>query len=138
MPITYSIDQERGLILARVTGKLTITLTRDYFARLRQDGDCPEDAIEIVDFSGATDFALQYGEMSRITKIYQSTKSTKAIRATVFNCTSSLSYGIARMLQTLHEIANKEHTVTITRSQEELDKCIEELRSNKPDASDGK
>lgn len=136
MPITYSFDQERGLVLTKVTGKLSIAITEDYFARLQQDKDCPADAIEIVDFSGVTDFAIHYGEMRVITETYQNTKSTRNIRATVFNCTSDLSYGIARMLKTLHDIANSKHTVTITMSKKDLDKCIEELRSNHTDASD--
>lgn len=127
MPITYSFNQEQRLIHTKVTGELTIALTDDYFARLQQDNNCPEEAIEIVDFSDVTDFAIMYGEMRNITQRYQSTKSIKDIRATVFNCTSDLSYGIARMLQALHEIANEKHTVIITRSQEELTKCIDEL-----------
>ena len=138
MPITYSFDQERRLVVTKVTGELTVALTEDYFSRLQHDGNCPEEAIEIVDFSGVTDFALHYGEMSRITQRYQSTKSTRDVRATVFNCTSDLSYGVARMLQALHEIANEEHTVIITRSQEELTKSIEDLRSSQTDSGDGK
>jgi hypothetical protein len=136
MPITYSFDKERGLVLTKVTGKLSIAITEDYFARLQQDKECPENAIEIVDFSDVTDFEIQYGEMEKITQDYQSTKMTKCIQATIFNCTSDLSYGIARMLQTLHEIANKKHTVTISRSREELVKCIEELRSNQAESGD--
>lgn len=136
MPIIYSFDQERGLVLTKVSGKLSIAITEDYFARLQQDNNCPKEAIEIVDFSGITDFAIQYGEMRNITERYQGTKSARDISATVFNCTSDLSYGIARMLQTLHEITNVKHKVTITRSQEELDKCIEGLRSNHADAGD--
>jgi hypothetical protein len=138
MPITYSFNQEQRLILTSVTGELNIALTEDYFARLQQDNNCPEEAIEIVDFSGVTDFALHYGEMSKITQRYQSTKSTKDILATIFNCTSDLSYGIARMLQTLHEFANENHTVIITRSQEDLAKCIDGLRSNKANSADAK
>jgi hypothetical protein len=138
MPITYSLDQERRLILTKVTGDLSIALTEDYFVSLQQDNACPDDAIEIVDFSGVTDFAIQFGEMKKITQTYQTTKSTLDIRATVFNCTSDLSYGIARMLQTFHEITNKNHLVIVTRSQEELAQCIETLRSNQSDAGGGK
>lgn len=138
MPITYSFDQEQRLVLTKVSGALTIAITTDYFERLEQDKDCPERAIEIVDFSDVTDFVLQYGEMSALTQRYQSTKFTRDIWATVFSCTSELSYGIARMLQTLHEITNEKHNVIITRSQEELAECIEALRSNQPDAGDGK
>jgi hypothetical protein len=70
MSITYSFDQDQGLIFARVTGELNIALTEDYFARQQKDEDCPEKAIEIVDFSGVSDFAIQYGEMSTITNQY--------------------------------------------------------------------
>lgn len=136
MPITYAFNHDRGLILTRVTGELSIDMTYDYFSRLQQDRDCPEKAIEIVDFSDVTDFAIHYGEMRNITTRYQSTKSTKNLRATIFNCTSELSYGIARMLQTLHELANVDHVVMITQSQEELHRCIEKLRSNPSDADD--
>jgi hypothetical protein len=136
MPITYSIDETRKLILTRVTGALTIALTEDYFERLQQDSDCPEDAIEVVDFSGVADFAIHYGEMSEITRKYQKAKTIRNIRATIFNCPSDLSYGIGRMLQTLHEMANEKHTVIVTRSQKETDTRIEELRSHKPDAVD--
>lgn len=134
MPITYSFDKERGLVLTKVTGELSIAITLDYFAQLQQDEDCPEKAIEIVDFSGVTDFAIQYGEMRQITLTFQDAKSSRDIRATIFNCSSDLSYGIARMLQALHEIANEKHTVIITRSREELDKCIDELRSGQEHA----
>lgn len=128
MPITYSFDPINQLVLTQVQGDLTLSCTEDYFARLQQDPDCPEDAIEIVDFSDVTDFSLQYGEMSAITHQYQSTKSTKKISATIFHCTSDLSYGIARMLQTLHEIRNDQHTVVITRSPEQLEEQISQLR----------
>jgi len=136
MPISYAFDQDQSLILTRVTGELSIGMTEDYFSRLQQDRDCPEKAIEIVDFSGVTDFAIHYGEMSNITAKYQNTKSTKGLQATIFNCTSELSYGIARMLQTLHELANENHVVVITRSQEELNRCLIKLRSN-PSNTDG-
>ena len=136
MPITYSLDQEQGLILAKVTGELSISLTEDYFARLEQDKNCPKGAIEIVDFSGVTDFAIQYGELRKITEIYQNAKAARDIQATIFNCLPGLSYGIARMLKTLHELTNEQHTVIITRSQEELASCIEKLRSNQADADE--
>ena len=134
MPISYTFDKNRGLIITKVSGELNISITQDYFERLAKDKNCPGEAIEIVDFSGVTDFSIRYGEMRKITEAYQNTKSTRNIRSTIFNCTSDLSYGIARMLKTLHEIANEKHIVTITRSPEELIESIKELRSDQPDA----
>jgi hypothetical protein len=133
MPITYSFDPERNLILTQVVGELNIAKTLTYFECLQQDENCPDEAFEVVDLSGVTDFSIQHGEMRTITRTYQSAKSRRNIRATVFNCTSDLSYGIARMLKTLHNIVNEKHTVAISRSHEELDRCIEELKSNHPD-----
>jgi len=136
MPISYSIDQERGLVLTRVTGELDVAMTEEYFGALQQDARCPAGAIEIVDFSDVTDFAIRYGEMIRIANAYQGTKLTRKIRATVFHCPSDLSYGIARMLQTFHEVANPGHVVTVTRSREELDACIADLRADQADPGD--
>lgn len=133
MPITYSFDPERRLILTQVVGKLDITKTLTYFECLEQDESCPDEAIEVVEFSDVTDFSIQYGEMKTITARYQGAKSRRNIRATVFNCASDLSYGIARMLKTLHNLVNEKHAVIITRSHEELDRRIDELKSNHPD-----
>lgn len=131
MPVTYTIDKQHRLIFTRVTGVLTIAETTEYFERIMRDTDCPDEAIEIVDFSGVTDFSLRFNDMRAITLKYQRTKSAKQILATIFNCTSNLSYGIGRMLQTLHEIANEQHMVIITRTEKELSGCIEALRSKK-------
>ena len=132
MPITYSIDQERGLVLTKVSGNLNITKTIEYFDCLQQDSDCPDEAIELVDFTEVTDFSIQYGDMRDITKKYQSAKTARHILATIFNCPSTLSYGIGRMLQALHEVANEKHLVAIARSEQEMAKYIELFRSNKP------
>ena len=139
MPITYTIDQERQLILTKVSGDLTIGRTIEYFDRLQQDSDCPHEAIEIVDFTEVTDFSIQYGDMQFITQGYQGAKATRKILATIFNCPSTLSYGIGRMLQALHEIENENHLVMITRCEEEMIECVENLRSNiTTDAGDGR
>ena len=130
MPITYTCDRDRQLILTKVDGVLDAAKTTEYFARLQQDPECPDDAIEIVDFTDVTDFTLQYSEMRAITQKYQSTKWTKKILATIFNCTSDLSYEIGRMLQALHQVANEQHIVHIARSEEELAKYIETIRAN--------
>jgi hypothetical protein len=136
VPITYTIDQERRLILTKVNGNLNIARTIEYFDRLQQDSDCPDEAIELVDFTEVTDFSIQYGDMRVATKKYQEIKATRHILATVFNCPSTLSYGIGRMLQALHEIANEKHLVAIARSEQEMANYVENFRSNKPNEGD--
>ncbi len=99
-----------------MSGKLNLELTFDYFARLLEDRDCISGAIEVVDFTEVTDLKLEYGEMASITDNYQGIKASRDIRATLFHCPTDLSFGIARMLQTLHSITNKDHVVLITRN----------------------
>jgi hypothetical protein len=130
--ISYTFDHDLGLILTKVTGVLTIERTLEYFEHLTSDPDCPNAAIEIVDFSDITDFSLQYSEIRSITQFYQSTKAVKQILATIFHCSSDLEYGIGRMLLVLHEIINPQHIVRITRTQKNLEQTINALRSNKP------
>ncbi len=136
MPITYTIDPERRLILTKVSGDLTRARSIEYFDRIQQDSDCPDEAIELVDFTEVTHFNLQYDDMLDITQRYQVAKATKQILATIFNCPSTLSYGIGRMLQALHEMANKVHLVAITRCEQEIPECVERFRSNIPKAGD--
>jgi hypothetical protein len=131
MPITYTLDDAKGLILTRVTGMLTVEDTLAYFERLSHDPACPDAAIEIVDFTGVSDFVLHYTEMREITEKYQDAKVGRQILATIFHCTSDLAYGIARQLQAFHELTNAEHVARITRSQAELDQCIAGLRSRR-------
>ena len=137
MPITYTTDRERRLIHTEVSGDLTVAGTIEYFDCLQQDSGCPDEAVEIVDFTEVTDFSIQYGDMRVITQRYQGAKATRRILATVFNCPSPLSCEIGRMLQTLHELKNEKHLVEITRSEQEMAECIQKLRSE-PDACDGR
>jgi len=128
MPITYDFDQKDRLILTKVSGELTTADTVKYFSCLEQDDNCPEDAIEIVDFTNVTDFVLKYNNMKEITGEYQDTKSIKKILATIFICPSPLSFGIGRMLQTIHQITNEKHVVIIVRSEAELERSIKDFR----------
>jgi hypothetical protein len=126
MSITYTFDRDSGLIKSTPAGMLTVDDTLEYFRRLASDPDCPEAAIEIVDFSQVTDFKLRYSELGMITQHFQPTKAAKRILATVFVCTSELSYGIGRTLQALYEGAEPRHVVRLASSPEELENVIKE------------
>jgi len=138
LSITYTIDRNRQLILTRISGDLTITETIEYFNRLKQDYDCPNKAIEMVDFTEVTDFSIHYGDMRIIIQKFQGTKTTKKILATIFNCPTPLSYGIGRMLQALHETVNEQHHVAITKCEQEMIEYVKHLRTNTPIPDDAK
>ncbi len=127
MPIHFTIDKGQGLVHTEVVGELTIIETIEYFDRLQQDGNLPNDAIEIVDFDKVTDFKILFSDMKKITKSYQSAKMGKKILATIFVATTQVAYGVARMLQTLHLIENEHHIVQIVRSEKELEEKIKNI-----------
>ena len=131
MPISYKIDREQDLIYTKVSGQLTIKMTIEYFKCIQEDENIRNDAIEIVDFDNVDDFTISYSDMRIITQSFQTAKSKKHILGTIFMSKSDVAYGIARMLQTLHEIANKQHIVVVVRSDEELNGIINALRSDK-------
>jgi hypothetical protein len=105
--------------------------TLDYFNRVSSDPACPDQAIEVVDFTNVTDFTIRHSQMQAITKHYQVLKTTKRILATIFNCKSDLEFGIARMLQVFHELVNPKHIVRISRSPGELEDLVETLQADR-------
>ena len=130
MPISYTFDHQKREIHTTVTGELTLDGTIDYFTRLAQDPECPESAIEIVDFTDVTDFRIRFTQMEKIVTGFQQPKGRYNILATIFYCPSNLSYGIARMLEVYHSLVNVDHVVMLARSPAELKEFIQSLRSD--------
>jgi len=123
--IDYHVSQDGQRINTFPKGVLNINETIDYFNRLTGDPAIKEGAVEIVDFKYVTDFKLSYVESKRITESYQGAKNKRLIHRTVFICETDMAYGIGRMLQTLHDIANPNHEVVLVRSKSELETILE-------------
>ena len=124
MSIAYEVEENGLQIYAFPKGILDIGKTLDYFEQLKDDSRIRQGAIEIVDFREVTDFRISYLESQKITTSYQQPKAIRRIKATIFVCETDLAYGIGRMLQTLHEIANRDHKVVLLRSEKEVDAAI--------------
>ena len=131
MPIDYIVSEDGKFVYTKPSGVLNTEDTLQYFTEFSVDKRIKNGCIEIVCFSRVTDFQLTYTESEAITLSYHGMKREQRICATVFVCESDLAYGIGRMLQTLHEIANPEHTVIVVRSKERLDQEIEKIRFNR-------
>jgi len=121
MSIEYHVSQNGLRIETFPKGILDLEETVNYFERLKNDENIKHGAIEVVYFTHVTDFKISYLESETITKRYQEPKARQMIKATIFVCETNLAYGIGRMLQTLHEIANPEHKVVVVRSESEIE-----------------
>ena len=119
MPVTYCFDVENRLIRATATGVLCLEDTVSYFKELMEDPKLPLESIEIIDFAEVTDFDIYAKEIARIAAFYQRAKKQGRIRATIFYCPSDVSYGIARMLEVHHKMANKSQSGNPTTPQQQ-------------------
>ena len=130
MPVEYSVDREARLVWARPEGKLTTRETLDYFLQLAATPDLPKDTIEIVDFSGVTDFVSSYTGAQQISQSYSSVGLGGRIVATIFVGGTDLGSDIACMIQGLHEQQRPLHPLRVTRSMDNIDAIVAELRPN--------
>jgi hypothetical protein len=122
--VEYFISQDGKRIDTRPEGVLDYKDALNYFGRLKNDGRVKKDAIEIIHFNKVTDFKFSYIESQNIASSFQEPREIKMLKATIFVCESELAYGIGRMLQTLNEIANPNHTVLVVRSDHELEELL--------------
>lgn len=127
MRIDYNISQDGLRIEAFPKGVLDIKATMDYFGKIKNDKKIRQGAIEIVNFKNVSDFQISYLESEKITRSYQKPKALKKIEATIFVCETDLAFGIGRMLEAVHEIANPNHKVLLVRSESELEDVINQL-----------
>lgn len=127
MAIKYQVAQNGLRIETFPAGVLDTKATLDYFEKLQKDHSIKQGAIEIVYFKEVADFKISYLESVEITNSYQKPKNIQLISATVFVCETDLAYGIGRMLQTMHEIANPAHRVVVVRSGNDLEEVVAKL-----------
>ena len=124
MTIAYHVSQDGLRIETFPRGVLDIRKTIDYFKKLRSDTKIRPGAIEIVYFKHVTDFNISYSDSEKIVRSYEDPQRERRIDGTIFVCENDLSYGIGRMLQTLHEMANPGRRVAVIRSEDGIGAAI--------------
>ena len=127
MQIDYNVSQYGLRIESFPKGVLDIKATMDYFGKIKNDKKIKQGAIEIVNFKDVSDFQISYLESEKISRSYKEPKALKKIEATIFVCETDLAFGIGRMLEAVHEIANPNHKVLLVRSENELEDVIKQV-----------
>jgi hypothetical protein len=124
MSVEYNVSQDGLRIETFPKGILNTEETVNYFERLKNDKNIKQGAIEIVYFRHVTNFKISSSEIERLTQKYQEPKERQMMKATIFVCETDLAYGIGRMLQVFHKIANPKHKVVLVRSESEIENVI--------------
>ena len=121
MSIKYEVSKDGFQINVFPEGVINVSDTIEYFKILMDDKRVKKGAVEIVHFKDVTNYKISFLEGENITRSFQEAKRTHLIRKTVFVCETELAYGMGRMLQTLHKLANPDHEVLVIKSESELD-----------------
>ena len=127
MLIDYNVSQDGLRIESFPKGVLDIKATMDCFGKIKNDKKIKQGAIEIVNFKDVSDFQISYLESDKISRSYKEPKALKKMKATIFVCETDLAFGIGRMLEAVHEIANPNHKVLLVRSENELEDVIKQV-----------
>lgn len=111
--VKYEYNPETNTIHVRPEGVLTLEDVYSYFERLLEDTRIQPGATERVYFQGLEDMRFDYKGTAQIVEKYADIKKRHKIGQTVFCVDSDMTYGMARMFQTIFEIKN--HEVCIER-----------------------
>ena len=128
MPITYKYRREDNSVRTRPTGVVTVQEISEYFRQVTEDPAVGAGFIEVAYFDDVQDFAFRYSEAHDIVDAYEEMKHRKACAATVFVTTTTVAYGIARMLSTMRD---DPEAMRIVHSEEEVADELERLRATR-------
>jgi hypothetical protein len=127
MPLRYEYDQDQNIVNTYPYDELSTLEIADYFIEMIKDDEIRMGFIELVNFENVENFLISYNEAEKIIKAYNALNELKNIRATIFIAERDLHYGMARMLQTLHEMNNSGDNMFVVRTEERAKQVITEM-----------
>ena len=129
MPVPYTYDSVRNTVDCRPYGAVVISEVVGFFNAVLADDDVRGGAIEVVYLNGVDDFEFSSAEARVIPRKILEVRQQKGLLATVCIADGALHYGMARMMQTQHELADDNYPVWIVRDEAELENTLEEFRT---------
>ncbi len=131
MPLRYTYDPGEKLLVTHCCGRITMHDLLDHFRKVEADHRIGPDYVELVTFDDEVEILFTARDAQQIPSVYKGLKERKKIRATVFAGETPLSFGVGRMMESLHEVYNPEDTVCVVHSQEEARRWIAALPGKK-------
>ena len=124
MPVPYTFDPRQKTIDCRPHGDVQMAEVVEFFDSVLADEAVSTGAIEVVYLDGVDEFRFTAGDAHLIPVKISELRVRKGVIGTVFVAEGPLSFGMARMFTTLHEIADASHPVRIVRSALEAEAAI--------------
>lgn len=133
MPVKYEYDSESNILNTRPYGLLSQQEVDDYFIEVMNNNEIKDRFIEVINFVNIDRFLFSSYEILEISGTYHAYKEKKKIVATILICEEIMHFGMAGMMQILHQVNYASDEVFIVRKQEEADKLVKDLKSRLKD-----
>ncbi|MGV1098274.1 hypothetical protein ACUUL3_02560 [Thiovibrio sp. JS02] len=131
MPQTYTYNAAENVLTSISSGRITLSDIMNHFSMVERDPLVQADYIELVTFSEDVEILFNSTEAKNIPAAYKKLKANKGIRATVFLGATPLTFGIGRMMESMHEVFNPEDDVRVVHTMAEARREIEAIRAEK-------
>jgi hypothetical protein len=119
MSIEYLVDVQRNLVDTKVLGHLDFDETVAHLMRLARDPQVHAGFVEIVDFDGITDLEFPVETIRQVPERLKALARVKEPAGIVFYTSSQLTFGFARQLQTLHDLAKLEGVLVVVETRDD-------------------
>jgi len=119
MAYEYSIDRERHVVYARMSGSLTIHEVRQLVDELVNDPAVLDGFGELIDLRGAITDSITGDDVRHL-----ATATLDASTRRAFVTTDVLTYGLARMFEIYRQLNRKKDEVAVFRSVTDAEKWL--------------
>ena len=127
MALKYKYSPRLNIVNARPYGEHSSLDVFNYFNELINSEEIKHGFISVVDFENVDHFLFDTDEGGEIAQMHTELQAKKNIRATVFIAKNDLNYGIARMMQILHDLNDPAYDVFVVSNQEEANNILKKI-----------
>ncbi len=114
MPCSYVIDRDRRLVVTTAWDRVTFAEAHEHQDQLLSDPSFDPEFNQLIDAAGVTSFDISGDEAARLaTRAVFSAKSRRA-----FLATNPATFGMGRLMETYHSIAQLPEQVSVFRDRE--------------------
>ena len=129
MSIRYEYCADLNIVHTYPFGEHTTHDAFTHFKCLTADDCIKSGFIDVVHFETVENFVFRSAEAKQIPRVHNELKAIKTVLAIIFITDTPIQFGMARMMQTLHELNDPDDKVFVVKSEQEAEEVIQELRS---------
>ncbi len=128
MAIKYEYDPKLNIVHIRPYGEHSSFEALTLFETMINDDEIKTGFMIVVHYENVENFLMSSNDGRQIVRTHNTLKDKKKLRAVVFSgCEHDIQYGMARMMQILHDLNDPTDDVFVTRSEGETKSIVQEI-----------